>query len=116
MDSSKTHGFYSLVDDDDDSDVTAINSVESLEKTLWQSQSKGLRTTSSPSTERRKEARLVWLRWSIVVVLQTVIVVLLAIRPTSQTQANPAEVETGGDINGLYPTRKFLSPLNMVSR
>ena len=108
MSNSKNQGFYSLVRDDE-SETTAIGSVDSFEKTRLQSRPSDLADQPSWSAAARRSERLVWLRWAVVVLLQTAIVALLALRPAGQQPATeveqPAtEVETGGDINGLYPT------------
>lgn len=90
-------------DIEDDSDTT-LGSIDFLEK----------RTKRRRRHCRRPELQSVftWFRWTSVVVLQTVIIVLL-LRNTDRASPKPkgwsqADTETGGDINGLYiPSKSF---------
>ena len=107
----KRHGMYALVSDDD-SEGTIAGSVDSLEKPLSPSHYRSRRGHAARSHHRRRETRLAWIRWGVVVALQTAIVVLLALRPSTPSSPPAAaatlkDVETGGDINGLYPTREL---------
>jgi hypothetical protein len=62
--------------------------------------------TKRPSRRRRiRKELLVWLRWSTIVVLQSIIMLLLFRKGTVKTIAvelPQAHTETGGDVNGLY--------------
>ncbi|PQE31006.1 hypothetical protein CJF32_00006036 [Rutstroemia sp. NJR-2017a WRK4] len=49
---------------------------------------------------KRKAIMLEWLRWSAVILLQVVIIVLLFWHPGEGW--TPEKTETGGDINGIY--------------
>ena len=67
------------------------------------SSEKGL--LSGKLTMKSSDASLtVWLRWSIIVALQTIMVVLLFFRTESSTTRSTRVVETGSDINGLFQT------------
>jgi hypothetical protein len=51
---------------------------------------------------------MTWLRWGIVIFLQTGIVALLLLR-TGNGESTPSKVvETGSDINGLYQTCELI--------
>ena len=69
--------------------------------------------TITPSRKSRSSANfLIWLRWGIVVSLQTMIVFMLwwrqVITLETDTVLKNKVVETGGDINGLYKTCTFI--------
>lgn len=62
-----------------------------------------------------------WLRWGVIVGLQTIMIVLICLKQSGNTgsrndlqglAAGGQFVETGGDINGLYKTREYLSIRN----
>lgn len=57
-----------------------------------------------------------WLRWGVVVGLQTTLIILISIKSNNDTRtrndlqglaAGGEFVETGGDINGIYKTREY---------
>lgn len=108
--STKPYGLYSLVDGNE-SDATITESVDSLEKPLRLSRHSDPWPTAASAREERelRSVRLVWLRWGAIVILQTMIIVLLTLQSRAQKPGLDAssDVETGGDINGLYPTRKL---------
>lgn len=69
------------------------------------------------SAKKKRDIRnfWVWLRWGVVIGLQAIIILLLSARygETKEAEvslpdlaAGDRSVETGGDINGLYKTRK----------
>jgi hypothetical protein len=96
---------YSLVAVEDadignESDTTAC-SVGSMGKMRISRRETRLRSKSIPRVERY----LPWLRWAIVIVLQAAILVVLLVQ--NRNGDCPFEVETGGDINGLYRTCKL---------
>jgi hypothetical protein len=105
MASTKKESRYSLVGAEDadignESDTTAC-SVGSMGEMRT-----SRRETRSPSKPiPRAELYLTWLRWAIVIVLQMVILVVLLVRKPDGNC--PLDVETGGDINGLYRTCKL---------
>lgn len=60
----------------------------------------------------------IWLRWGVVVGLQTILILLLCLKQSGNAgsrnnlqglAAGGQFVETGGDINGLYKTREYHS-------
>lgn len=90
------------------SPATGFGSLESFGKSFHLPP----QSTVLPYTETRCSRRdnlLTWLRWSFVVILQFIILLLLA-RPSPATDNNcvlsgsEGPVETGDDINGLYKT------------
>lgn len=72
--------------------------------------SSGFLEKSAPKKRSSRKSRiskiqiaLTWLRWVLVVVLQSVILVLLLRNPSaSSTTWSKDDTETGGDVNGLY--------------
>jgi hypothetical protein len=103
---SKTKSRYSLLGAEDadigsESDTTAC-SVGSMGKMRTSRKETQLSTKSIP----RVELYLTWLRWGFVVVLQALILVVLLVRKSDG--GCPLEVETGGDINGLYRPSKYI--------
>ncbi|KAI9668156.1 MAG: hypothetical protein M1821_000976 [Bathelium mastoideum] len=52
---------------------------------------------------QRHNSLLNWLQWGVIVALQAIIITLLCVRPKAEMR-NLLDTETGGDINGLYPT------------
>ena len=101
--------------DDSDSDTLAA-SIDSLEQALPKSSvRRNRRSRSRPrsvnSSSRRRAAIsqdtcLTWLRWLCIVSLQSLIIISLALQSKHDEKAT-SEVETGGDINGLFPPCKF---------
>jgi hypothetical protein len=91
----KESGYQSLErrDLDSDSDTTACENGQSA-RFLDGKLSKGPRRKS-----RKSRTILTWARWGVVVGLQTVILLVLLLKGQ-----DPDEVETGGDINGLFKT------------
>jgi hypothetical protein len=71
--------------------------------------------SSSSNTSSLSTLLMTWLRWAVVVVLQSVIIALLVcqtiLHRTGETETvlKGKSVETGEDINGLYKTRTFTS-------
>jgi hypothetical protein len=68
-------------------------------------------TSSKKRQARRLVVILTWTRWGVVVVLQSIIIMIMLwrnIRGGGETDSalKGKTVETGGDINGLYKTRK----------
>jgi hypothetical protein len=103
---------YPLMKDEADvgneSDTTAY-SEQSLERKKLSSRRHRRASRSAPSRSPRSQSYLIWLRWATIVALQSVIIVVLVRHPGNPRQLGTSgEVETGGDINGLYPTRTFL--------
>jgi hypothetical protein len=81
-----------------DTDLESDNSSEhSPEKGLLSGQ-----TTTRPHVGNI--CWTTWIRWSVVVGLQTIILALLLLRTGSSTPKSAKVVETGSDINGLYQT------------
>jgi len=100
MASTKKESRYSLVSAEDadignESDTTAcsVGSMGGMRPS-------GRETRSPSKPILRVELYLTWLRWAIVIVFQMVILVDLMMRKVDGDC--PLEVETGGDINGLY--------------
>lgn len=110
---------------DHDSDATEVDSIHSLqrpeypfEQCLPEKAYDTYSSTTSLSSSRKRHHYMkgqgwvfwMWLRWGVVVGLQTIIVLLLWLRPEvvhdRETQAvlKGKSVETGDDINGLYRT------------
>lgn len=109
--------------DDNASDTTKFSSTAELfDKTHFLPQRENSNPSTSSPAQRRAAKRakkvniiLTWLRWGVVIGLQTIIILLLS-RNRSQDKnsegnskdatAAAKTVETGSDINGLYKTRK----------
>lgn len=73
-----------------------------------------LRDFTSPAErrrERRSSAVWTWVRWGTIVGLQTILIALMWSRGDLDADVDPIlkgkNVETGGDINGLYKTCKY---------
>jgi hypothetical protein len=98
MEDPKSHF---CVDSDDDSDTLATDSVHLMDKTLLEEHIEGAEYGRRAHAHRRCPSLLTWLRWGIVVVLQTIVIVQLALR-SRQTTHHLVDTEPGGDINGLY--------------
>ena len=102
---------YNLISDSD-SDTLAPSVEEKSSSPIRRPQ----RRRHSPpflhrnSTRRsRRETRLTWLRWGAVLLLQSVMIVLLALRTGSRQEPEMAPlnvVPAGGDINGIYHESK----------
>lgn len=76
---------------------------------------KGNNSGEKRSSRRRNQTVLTWVRWGTVVALQLLIVILLFWRLPSSSDGMDSGfegVETGGDINGLFKTRKYIKPLD----
>ena len=104
MASMKKESKYSLVgaeevDIGNESDTTACSTGSMRRRNSRRE------TRSQSKSSSRVEAYLTWLRWGIVIVLQMAMLTVLLLR--TSTGDCPLEVETGGDINGLYRTCKF---------
>lgn len=90
------------------SSTTRAGSIESFGKSFQIPQQPHM----SPYIETRRSSReniLSWIRWSLILLLQLLIIVLL-VRPVPEKGDNcilsgkEGFVETGDDINGLYKT------------
>lgn len=104
MSATTKESLYPLLSDDEDlgnDSDTVAGSERSLRK---RSPSPGQHTPSRNPRSKvpRAERFLQWLRWGSVISLQLLIVGLLLLRTNAPIFK---EVETGGDINGLYPAR-----------
>lgn len=104
---------------DHESDTTKVSPLESYQKQALLRRSPSYSSTwSADSNPTHSRARatvrlLTWLRWGIVVGLQSIMIMLLLWRNISagdnetQSVLKGKVVETGGDINGLYKTCEF---------
>ncbi|MCJ1352141.1 MAG: hypothetical protein MMC33_002125 [Icmadophila ericetorum] len=93
-----------------ESDSTAY-SENPLEKKLPAPRRYRGTSHSTPSRTPRSHTCLSWLRFATITALQIVIILLQVFRPSAPLRPGISEeVETGADINGLYPTRAFPSP------
>ena len=120
------------VDDDDlegnESDTTKFfSTIEIYDKMRFLPFRENLDPSMSPLAQRRATKRAsglnnfwTWLRFVIIVGLQTVLILLLLVKQSVNRNwdATPEDaptaakwIETGGDINGLYKTSKYNSPL-----
>lgn len=92
---------FAEADLENDSDTT-LRSTEFLHQSA--------KTRRRSSRNSGSHSLFTWLRWTIVIVLQTVVILLLL--QNSQATArkssewSQASTETGGDINGLYVPSK----------
>jgi hypothetical protein len=111
----------------DESDTTKFSStVEIYDKMHFLPLGGNLNTSTSPLTTQRRTAKRenrlnnfwAWLRFGVIVGLQTILILLLSVNQSENKdwggtpdQATTAAktVETGGDINGLYKTCKYHS-------
>ena len=101
--------------DDSDSDTLA-SSIDSLEQALpkpgarrnrrARSRPRSIRRSSRPREAVSRDTCLTWLRWLCIVSLQSIIIISLALQ-SKHNDKTTSEVETGGDINGLFPPGKF---------
>jgi hypothetical protein len=67
---------------------------------------RSIRSSRNTKTQRV----LSWLRWSLIVTLQCVMIFLLLRSPsTTEKGWTQADTETGGDINGLYVPREYIA-------
>lgn len=106
-DTHKHTGDLGDLDLENDSDTT-LASTGFLQKKSDHQQRK--RSSRSPKSQHI----LVWIRWSVVVVLQGLIVFLLLVQRGGKDEMEQKwtedDTETGGDINGLYvPSESFAS-------
>jgi len=99
--------------DDDTNEDTLSNITLSGETPYTADKLEHDRTYVIRSSKSGSEARWTWLRWSIVVFLQAIIIaVLLLPKLVSKGEIDPVlkgkVIETGDDINGLYKTCKII--------
>ncbi|KAI9693996.1 MAG: hypothetical protein M1822_003267 [Bathelium mastoideum] len=100
MGGSRSH----LYDDsDDESDTLATGSIHSMEKISLRDHDQEGNFRRSRVVGQRHNSLLNWLQWGVIVALQAIIITLLCVRPKAEMR-NLLDTETGGDINGLYPT------------
>ena len=112
--------------EDNESDTTKFSStVEIFDKTHLLPVRENLDTSISALAQRKAAKRTkelghfwTWLRWGVIVGLQTVLILLLSVNNNEKKDsvnslpdlsAGDRTVETGGDINGLYKTCKYLT-------
>ncbi|KAL6889188.1 hypothetical protein GGI43DRAFT_387995 [Trichoderma evansii] len=118
--------------EDNASDVTKYSStIETLDKAeLLPYRDDTSESASSSLSHQRRSSRFkmssnfwTWLRWAVIVVLQTTLILLVFLKQDNkrwpkndlqQISGSDQYVETGGDINGLYKTLShtytFLKP------
>ncbi|KAL9097845.1 MAG: hypothetical protein Q9165_000171 [Trypethelium subeluteriae] len=100
MGGSRSHLYE---DFDDESDTLATDSIHSMEKIPLRDHDPEENFHHRRVASQRHNALLNWLRWGIIVALQGIIITLLCVRPKAEMR-DLLDTETGGDINGLYPT------------
>lgn len=111
--------------EDNESDATKFSlSAEVFDKTYLLPTRQNLDLSESGLAQRRAAKRAkelgnfwIWLRWGVIIGLQTVLILLLSVSHEEERgncdklpdlTGGDQTVETGGDINGLYKTRKSI--------
>lgn len=116
MESTTKQSNYTAIQRSEDFDLendsdTTLNLTDFQEKP-------SKRTRKFPRTSTRLTQQvLVWARWFTVVAIQTVIVYLLIAAKNNDEQCMKIDIETGGDVNGLYVASvSIYSHINQITR